>query len=164
MFHAGIVRPTHCTRGGLRPPRHSRGAEAGGLRPPGPFRGLRADRTYGPTGGMASGCAGWSSPLAPFDRLRLRPEAQPEGAGRSSFAGAPALSLSKRGDRSRVRGRSSAVQAMVARMFSPPLNPSTGGRPVAPQGSHLAQNVATRRAPSEGVQINTWASRPRRLW
>jgi len=63
-----------------------------------------AQNVWAPTGVMALGCAGWSSPPAPFDRLRLRPEAQPEGAGLSSFAGAPALSLPKRGDPSRARG------------------------------------------------------------
>ncbi len=46
---------------------------------------------------------------SPFDRLRLRPEAQPEGAGLSSYAGEPALSLSKRGDQSHARGRSNDV-------------------------------------------------------
>ncbi len=71
---------------------------------------------------MAWGCAGWFPPPAPFDRLRLRPEAQPEGAGLSSFAGEPALSLSKRGDQSHARGRSNAVYATLARMFCPPLN------------------------------------------
>ncbi len=37
-------------------------------------------------------------------------------------AGEPALSLSKRGNRSRARGRSKAVQATLTRMFCPPLN------------------------------------------
>ncbi len=45
----------------------------------------------------------------------------PHPLPRSSFAGAPALSLSKRGDQSRARGRSNAVQAALARMFCPPL-------------------------------------------
>ena len=40
----------------------------------------------------------------------------------SSEAGAPALSLSKRGDQSGARGRSNALQAVLARMFCPPLN------------------------------------------
>ncbi len=53
---------------------------------------------------MALGCAGWSSPPAP-----------------SSEAGEPALSLSKRGDQSRARGRSNALHATVARMFGPPV-------------------------------------------
>ncbi len=81
-----------------------------------------------PTGVMALGCAAWSSPPAPFGRLRRRPEAQPEGAGLSGFAGEPALSLSKRGDQSRARGRSNAVQATLTRMFCPPLKSrGTGG-------------------------------------
>gem|GEM_PF-1642778 len=46
----------------------------------------------------------------------------------SSFAGEPALSLSKRGDQRRARGRSNAVQAMLARMFCPPLNGGGWGR------------------------------------
>jgi len=86
---------------------------------------------------MGLGCAGWSSPPAPFDRLRLRPEAQPEGAGLSSEAGEPALSLSKRGDQRRTQGRSSAAYATLARMCCPPLNPpaeerwGNGGFPIS---------------------------------
>ncbi len=54
---------------------------------------------------MGLGCAGWSSP-PPL----------------SSFAGEPALSLSKRGGQRRARGCSNAVQATLARMFCPSLN------------------------------------------
>jgi len=115
---------------------------ARGQPPPARFRG--GQNVWAPTGVLAWGCAGWSSPPAPFDRLRLRPEAQPEGAGLSSFAGAPALSLSKRGDQSRARGRSDAVYATPARMFCPRLN--LPGRRVragcARQGESLVVPVA----------------------
>jgi len=71
-----------------------------------PCQGSGADRTYGRRRAVWR----WGALVGPHSLPR------------SSFAGEPALSLSKRGDQSRARGRSNAVHATLARMFCPPLN------------------------------------------
>ncbi len=76
-----------------------------------PAQGSQADRTYGRRRAF------WL-----WDAL-VRPHPPPL----PSEAGEPALSLSKRGDQSRARGRSNAAQATLARMFCPPLNPAGRG-------------------------------------
>ncbi len=66
-----------------------------------PLSGAGANRTYGRRRAVWH----WDALVGPYPRPR------------SSFAGEPVLSLSKRGDQSHARRCSHAVQAMLARMF-----------------------------------------------
>ena len=96
-----------------------------------PYIQRRGWRSYGdatrerPPLPCGRGGAGGVRTSSPSRRHSCRESSPPRP--RSSFAGEPALSLSKRGDRRRARGCSDAVQATLARMFCSPLNSPAEG-------------------------------------
>lgn len=55
-----------------------------------------------------------------------------------TLAREPVLSLAQRGDQRRARGRSNAAQAVLARMFCPPLTGIVALRPQAPSALSLS--------------------------